>query len=153
MASKRRHFGVMTSCTRNNNVITTSYVQWAVTMSFTHLSRIFEAQILKCWMQFWMHNTSSPWKMCIYFLCDIKPSIDGILIYYQDRVAVAFSWCIMTSSNGNNFRLTGPLWGESTGPRWIPLTKASGEEFWCFLCSASDKRLNTQSRRRGFETP
>ena len=41
------------------------------------------------------------------------------------------SWCqwqqdkiMMTSSNGNIFRVTGPLWGESTGHRWIPRTKA-----------------------------
>ena len=31
----------------------------------------------------------------------------------------------MTSSNGNIFRVTGPLCGESTGHRWIPLTKAN----------------------------
>ena len=28
---------------------------------------------------------------------------------------------------------TGPLCGEFTGPRWIPLTKASDAELWCFL--------------------
>ena len=39
----------------------------------------------------------------------------------------------MTSSNRNNFRVTGPLWGESTGHRWIPLTKASDTELWCFF--------------------
>ena len=33
-------------------------------------------------------------------------------------------------------RITGPLWGESTGHRWIPSTKASDAEFWCFLWSA-----------------
>ena len=27
---------------------------------------------------------------------------------------------MMTSSNGNIFPVTGPLWGESTGRRWIP---------------------------------
>ena len=43
---------------------------------------------------------------------------------------------MMTSSNGNIFRVTGPLWGESTGHRWIPLTKASDVELWCFLWSA-----------------
>ena len=32
---------------------------------------------------------------------------------------------MMTSSNGNNFRVTGPLCGELTGHRWITLTKAS----------------------------
>ena len=31
---------------------------------------------------------------------------------------------MMTSSNVNIFRVTGPLWGESTGHRCIPLTKA-----------------------------
>ena len=30
----------------------------------------------------------------------------------------------MTSSNGNIFRVTGPLCGEFTGDRWIPRTKA-----------------------------
>ena len=42
---------------------------------------------------------------------------------------------MMTSSNGNIFRVTGPLWGESTGDRRIPLTKASDAELWCFLWS------------------
>ena len=41
----------------------------------------------------------------------------------------------MTSSNGNIFRVTGPLCGEFTGDRWIPRTKASDAELWCFLWS------------------
>ena len=45
-------------------------------------------------------------------------------------------WTIMmTSSYGNIFRVTGPLCGEFTGNRWIPLTKASDAELWCFLWS------------------
>ena len=47
----------------------------------------------------------------------------------------------MTSSNGNTFRVTGPLWEESTGHRWIPLTKASNAEFWCFLWSALEQTV------------
>ena len=43
---------------------------------------------------------------------------------------------MMTSSNGNIFRVTGPLCGEFTGHRWIPRTKASDAELWCFLWSA-----------------
>ena len=35
------------------------------------------------------------------------------------------SFTMMTSSNGNIFRVTGHLCGEITGPRWIPHTKAS----------------------------
>ena len=50
-------------------------------------------------------------------------------------------WCwhyianMMTRSNGNIFRVTGHLCGEFIGPRWIPHTKFSDAEFWCFLWS------------------
>ena len=42
----------------------------------------------------------------------------------------------MTSSNGNIFRVAGPLCGEFTGRRWNPLTNANDVEFWYFLWSA-----------------
>ena len=40
---------------------------------------------------------------------------------------------MMTSSNGNIFRVTGPLCGEFTVHRCIPLTGASDAELWCFF--------------------
>ena len=42
----------------------------------------------------------------------------------------------MTSSDGSIFGVTGPFWGESTSHRWMPLTKVSDAELWCFLWSA-----------------
>ena len=39
----------------------------------------------------------------------------------------------MTPSNGNIFRVTGPLCGDFTGHWWIPLTKASDAEPWCLF--------------------
>ena len=45
---------------------------------------------------------------------------------------------MMTSSNGNIFRVTGHLCGEFTGPRWIPHTKASDAALWCLLWSAPE---------------
>ena len=42
---------------------------------------------------------------------------------------------MMTSSNGNIFRVTGPMWGKLAGHRWIPHTKTSDAELWCFLRS------------------
>ena len=45
---------------------------------------------------------------------------------------------MMASSNGNIFRVAGHLCGEFTGPPWIPRTKASDAELWCFLWSASE---------------
>ena len=38
-------------------------------------------------------------------------------------------------------RVTGPLCGEFTGHRWIPLTKASDAELWCFLWSATEETV------------
>ena len=59
----------------------------------------------------------------------------------------------MTSSNGNIFRVTGPLCGEFTRDRWIPLTKASDAEPLCFFDLHLNKQLYKQSRHRWFETP
>ena len=58
----------------------------------------------------------------------------------------------MTSSNENIFRVTGHVWGEFPGHRWIPRTKASDAELWCSLWSASDKPLGKQSCGWWFET-
>ena len=41
----------------------------------------------------------------------------------------------------NNFRVTGPLWEEFTGHRWIPRTKACDAELWYFLCSAPEQTV------------
>ena len=48
---------------------------------------------------------------------------------------------MMTSSNGNIFRVTGPLLEESTGDRWVLLTEASDAELWCFLWSAPEQTV------------
>ena len=47
-------------------------------------------------------------------------------------------YLMMTSSNGNIFRVTGHLCREFSGHRWIPRTKVSDTEIWCFLCSATE---------------
>ena len=56
---------------------------------------------------------------------------------------------MMTSSNGNIFRVTGPLCGEFTGHRWIPRTKASDAELWCFLWSAPEINGWVNNREAG----
>ena len=69
-------------------------------------------------------------------------------VYTNDRPlnTGAYIYIMMTSSNGNIFRVTGPLWGESTGHRWIPFTKASDTELWCFLliCAWTNGWANNQ---------
>ena len=55
---------------------------------------------------------------------------------------------MIAPSNGNILRVAGPLWGESTGHRGIPLTKASDANLWCFLSSATE-----QAVEQTIETP
>ena len=62
------------------------------------------------------------------------------------------SWSIsfmITSSNGNIVRVTGSLCGKFTGHRWIPLTKASDAELWCFLWSAPWINIWVNNREAG----
>ena len=64
-----------------------------------------------------------------------------------------FSTGMMTSSNGDIFRVTDPLCGEFTGHRWIHPTKASDAELWCFFDLCLNKRLSKQSWGWWIETP
>ena len=64
-----------------------------------------------------------------------------------------YGWYMVTSSNGNRFRVNSPLWGQSTGHMWIPLAKASDAELWYFLWSALEQKFGQTMRRRWFEKP
>ena len=62
------------------------------------------------------------------------------------------SYVMMTSSNGNIYRVTGHLCGEFTGLRWIPRTKASDAELYdVFFDMRLNKRLSKQSWGWWFE--
>ena len=54
----------------------------------------------------------------------------------------------MTSSNGNIFRVTGPLCGEFTGPGEFP-HKGSDAELLCFLWSAPELNDWVNNREAG----
>ena len=68
----------------------------------------------------------------------------------QDRLTSYIAGNLYTWTHGlhhddvikwKHFRVTGNLCGEFPGPRWIPHTKASHVELWCFLWSASGSRV------------
>ena len=68
-------------------------------------------------------------------------------------VSTSTLWAdMMTSSNGNNFRVTRPLCEWFNVHWWIPLTKACDAELWCFRWCLN-KRLSKQSRSWWFDTP
>ena len=59
---------------------------------------------------------------------------------------------MMTSSNGNIFRVTGHLWGEFTGPRWHPAQRPVTRSFDVFFDLLLYKRLRKRSWGWWFET-
>ena len=71
-------------------------------------------------------------KRQINMHCPIPKLINApVCIRYSSLV-------MMTSSNGNMFRVIGHLCGEFTGPRWIPRTNANDAELWYLLWSAPE---------------
>ena len=63
---------------------------------------------------------------------------------------------MMTSSSGNIFWATGPLWGEFTGRRWPVNSPHKGpvtRSFDAFFDLHLNKRLSKPSRRRWFVSP
>ena len=90
--------------------------------SFTSKDRVPSAGIIE-------------WRLCKSR--DI--SCGGIRLNHKKRqISFPCDFSMMTSSNGNIFRVTGHLCGEFTGHRWIPRTKASDAELWCFLWSTPE---------------
>ena len=60
-------------------------------------------------------------------------------LYVWRRNQLANSWWRHQMEIFSAF--TGPLCGEFTGHRWIPLTKARDAELWCFLWSALEQTI------------
>ena len=60
---------------------------------------------------------------------------------------------MMTSSNGNIFRVTGPLCGEFTGPGEFPAQRPVTRSFDVFFDLRPNKRLSKQPWGWWFETP
>ena len=60
---------------------------------------------------------------------------------------------IMTSSNGNIFRVTGPLCGEFAGPGEFPTQRPVTRSFHVFFDLRLNKRLSKQPWGWWFETP
>ena len=71
----------------------------------------------------WLSKFKSIARKC--YVCNIFPHF----------IHADLAQPMMTSSNGNIFGVTGPLCREFTGHRWVPCTKASDAELWCFLWS------------------
>ena len=84
-----------------------------------------------------MQSVGGLWCIYLKYISQVKPRIWCIdywlLSGWMSRETIKNVF-MMTSSNGNIFRVTGHWCGEFT----ILRTKASDAELWCFLWSASE---------------
>ena len=71
-------------------------------------------------------------------------------VYLKDMGKIG--WYMMTSSNGNISRVTGPLCGEFTGPGEFPTQRPVTRNFDVFFDLRLYKRLSKQPRGWWFET-
>ena len=77
------------------------------------------------WSDSIKNNTwQTPLVMHTFIMGEFYKKPEHLLPQYDDVI----KW--------KHFRVTGPLCREFTGDRWIPRTKASDAELWCFLWSA-----------------
>ena len=76
-------------------------------------------------------TSSIKWNICLLVWKQL--SCQCCFVNNEDGVLPINTVPMITSSNGNIFRVTGPLCGEFIGHRWIPLTKAIVAELRYFL--------------------
>ena len=93
--------------------------------------------------QWWTYNTLNI-QCPSYRLC--------LLLQYIPRIIHVVD-AMITSSNGNIFRVTGPLCGEFTGPGEFPSQRPATRNFDVFFDLRLNNRLSKQSWGWCFETP
>ena len=71
----------------------------------------------------------------------------------EELYSSSLTHSMMKSSNGNIFRVTGPLCGEVTGPGEIPTQRPMTRSFDVFVDLHLNKRLSKQPWGWWFETP
>ena len=126
---------------QNTHILTTpSIFLYISAMTDMSCGAAMKIRLLWIWNGFY----NIQWYQMKYF---------NVYVYWKQRYMHVFTTSsMMTSSNGNIFRVTGHMCGEFTGPRWVPRTKANDAELWCFRWSASEKWLSKLTWCWWFET-
>ena len=119
---------LLTLCEGNPPVVGgfPSQGQWHGALIFSLIYKRLNTQ----WRRRWFDTSlRSSWRHC-----DIIASYATKSIIQLRQYPPTCSWCcMMTSSNGNILRVTGPLWGEFTGDQWIPSQRPVTRSFDVFF--------------------
>ena len=104
------------------------------------------------WEETLQCNVASHWLSPQNDLCNMSNSTE-IIVWGGTGAKPLPIEHIMTSSNGNIFRVTGRLCGEFTGPGEFPAQRPMTRSFDTFFDLRLNKRLSKQSWGWWFETP
>ena len=88
--------------------------------------------MVKAWACKSCDTSKSPWNgSCQWTIFGLGNVLSSVRC--QAVTSTTADFLMMTSANGNIFRVTGPLCGEFTGHPWISITKASDAELLMFF--------------------
>ena len=99
------------------------------------------------WHYFWVpssiHTTFSKLQCCRYLNVNDMMNMAQIEQYWQqlNTIKCKLCACFMMLIKWKHFPHYWPIVGGTTSNRWIPLTKASDTELWCFLWSAIEQMI------------
>ena len=94
----------------------------------------------------------SLWKTRLHLSCTVNAEAAEENMKQGDKASATMTF-MMTSSNGNTFRVTGPLCGEFYGPGEFPAQRPVTWSFDVFFDLRLNKRLSKQPWGWWFETP
>ena len=105
--------------------------------------------LINAWTKCWENNRNagdltpsrSFWRHCNVFI---------LIVFHDDMIRLCY---MMTSSNGNIFRVTGPLCGEFIGSGEFPAQRPVTRSLDVFFDRRLNKRLSKQPWGWWFETP
>ena len=148
----------MILCTKLNGI--------RIVFSIQSLGYKHESFLVFIWTNVILLSIGSLRRNCIEFLAQLNNfhSWKWIWKYRLQLRRSLFPTCLspkkerkdkskMTSSNGNIFRVTGPLCGEFTGPGEFPAQRPVTHSVDVFFDMRLNKRLNEQPWGWWFETP
>ena len=111
----------------------------------------FGDKLTLVWVMNWCRHAPSHYRSPD--LCDQMASLHHNELTWCRYIVTHCGLVMMTSSNGNIFRVTGPLCGEFTGPGEFPAQRPVTRNFDVFFDLRPNKRLSTQPWGWWFETP
>ena len=149
--SRHQWFNVDARDNENINDVAGDTKQWHLSLNLkesdvrtTHrdLCNVVLNLIVSPWVYTWCDlEFCTQLKIDVCFLCGIATVIIILTEIWSTIIIVEPRHHMMTSSNGNIFRVTGHLCGEFTGPRWVPAQKPVTRSFDVFFDLRPNKRL------------